>query len=104
MSAFDFVNHEEYPEDQYIAESVTICLEGKYRLTYVRKKMQNGGMYWDSMTASVKQFGEKKYLKSFSCDSNFLHEDIKAFLENREWERGAGAARIKSRTNDEMPF
>jgi len=106
MRAFDFVNHESYPEDQYVAESVTLCLEGKYRVTYLRKKMQNGGMFWDVISAAVKHHGEKKYLKSFSQDSNFLADDIKAFLEARSWEKGRTGGSLPSQgfQNEEVPF
>ncbi len=100
MSAFDFISHDRYPEDQYISESVTIALEGKYRVTYVRRKMQNGGMFWDTISASVKQKGEKKYIKAFSQDSNFLAEDIKHFLDNRSWEKGGSVAK----KDESMPF
>src|SRR5580693_5380575 len=100
MSAFEFISHESFPEDQYIAEAVVICLEGKYRVTYIRKKMQNGGMFWDVISAAVKHLGEKKYLKSYSQDSNFLAEDIKHFLESRSWEKGGRIAQ----KNDEVPF
>ena len=86
MSAFEFVNHESYPEDKYIAESVTLCLfDSKCRVTYVRKKLQNGGMFWSEISAAVQVQGDKKYLKGFSQDSNFLAEDIKAFLDGRQW-------------------
>src|ERR1700678_1113814 len=88
MSTFNFVNHESFPEDQYIAEATTLCFEGKYRVTYIRKKMQNGGMFWSEISAAVKQHGEKKYLKAFAQDSNFLQEDIKSFLDSRSWEKG----------------
>jgi hypothetical protein len=107
MSNFDFVNHESYPEDQYVAESVTLCFDGKYRVTYVRKKLQNGGMFWGEISVSVKQHGEKKFLKSFSQDSNFLQEDIRAFLDGRQWEkRGYLPARggTNASSNDEVPF
>lgn len=103
MNAFDFVNHESFPEDPYIAESVTICFDGKYRVTYIRKKTQNGGMFWAEIIAAVTESGKKKYLKSFSQDSNFLAEDIKSFLENRQWEKlGGRVAQIKS--DGEIPF
>ncbi len=102
MSAFDFINHESYPQDQYIAESVVLCFEKKYRVTYVRKKMQNGGMFWAEISASVTKNGEKKYLKSFSQDSNFLADDIKAFLDNREWEKQGGS--IAQEKSDNLPF
>ena len=117
MSAFEFVNHERFPEDQYIAEAVTLCFDGKYRVTYVRKKMQNGGMFWGEISASVKQNGEKKFLKSFSQDSNFLQDDIKDFLDSRSWEKGSGGhahtqqqstggyvAIQQTASNDEIPF
>lgn len=97
MSNFEFVSHESYTEDNYIFESVVICLDGKHRVTYVRKKMQTGGMYWDVITAGVQHNGTKKYLKSYSQDSNFLREDIMHFLDARSWE----AKTVKS---DDCPF
>ncbi len=105
MSAFDFVNHDSYPEDQYIAESVTLCFDKKFRVTYIRKKMQNGGMFWGEITAGVTKGGEKKYLKSFAQDSNFLQDDIKAFLDNRSWEKNnAGSKVAQSKSDDDIPF
>lgn len=108
MKAFEFVNHESFTEDPYIAEAVVLCFDAKYRVTYVRKKMQNGGMFWSEITAAVKQNGEKKYLKSFSQDSNFLQEDVKAFLESRSWEKSAtsqgGFGAEKSKSDDDLPF
>jgi hypothetical protein len=101
MNVFEYVNgsHDSYPEDQFIAESLVLCFEGKYRVAYVRKKTKNGGMFWDVISTSVKQHGESKFLKSFSQDSNFLSEDIKHFLDSRGWEKGGSVAK-----NDEMPF
>lgn len=87
MSAFEFVSHERYPEDPYIAESCVLCFDGKYRVTYVRRKSKTGGMFWDNISANVKVNGENKYLKSFAQDSNFLAEDIKHFLDTRGWEK-----------------
>lgn len=100
MNGFEFVSHESFPEDEYTKEAVILCFERKYRVTYVRKKMQSGGMFWDVISTSVKQWGDKKYLKSFSQDSNFLHEDIKTFLEGRSWEKGGQVAE----KSDELPF
>jgi hypothetical protein len=99
MHGFDFVSHESYPEDPYVCESVVLCLDGKYRVTYLRKSLQNGGKFWDVMSTSVKVRGEKKYLKSFSQDSNFLADDIKHFLESRSWEKGGKVAQ-----DDALPF
>jgi hypothetical protein len=99
MSAFEFVSHEAFPEDSYIAEAVVFCIDGKHRVTYIRKKMKNGGMFWDVISASVKQHGESKFLKSYSQDSNFLGEDIKHFLESRSWEKNR-----KQVQDVELPF
>ena len=111
MSAFDFVNHEFYPEDEYTSESVVLCFDKKHRVTYVRKKTQNGGMFWDVISASVKYNGVKKYLKGYSQDSNFLNEDIKNFLDNRSWEKAAqctspfgGGPVAQNKNDDEIPF
>jgi hypothetical protein len=100
MSSFDFVSHESYPEDKYVSESVTLCLEGKHRVTYVRKKMQTGAQFWDVVSTGVTHRGEKKYLKGYSQDSNFLREDIMHFLDSRNWEKG-GTVAIES---NNMPF
>jgi len=99
MSAFDFVSHEFYPEDKFIAESAVLCIENKYRVTYVRKKMQNGGLFWDEVSCSVTQNGEKKYLRAWKADSNFLRDDIIAYLNSRSWEKGG-----RSANNDQLPF
>jgi hypothetical protein len=107
MSTFEFVSHENYPEDEYTKEAVVLCIEKKHRVTYVRKKMTNGGMFWDVISAAVKHHGEKKYLKSYSQDSNFLYEDIKSYLENRSWEKGGQAGSIqnsKSEKFEDIPF
>lgn len=100
MSSFDFVSHERFPEDPYILEAVVICLDGKHRVTYIRKKMQNGGMFWDVISAAAISKGQKKYLKAYSQDSNFLREDISHFLESRAFEKSAHVAK----KSDELPF
>jgi len=111
MSAFDFISHESFPQDQYIAEAVTLCFDKKYRVTYVRKKLQNGGLFWGEISAAVTENGKKRYLKSFSQDSNFLAEDIKSFLDRREWEPSAHTAVASpakggqvAEKSDELPF
>ena len=105
MPVFDFISHEKFPQDQYIKEAVCICLDGKYRITYIRKKMQNGGMFWDVIGASVMQNGQKKYLKSFSQDSNFLTEDIKHFLDSRAWEnKNQSQTKTFDENDNELPF
>jgi hypothetical protein len=66
----------------------------------VRKKMKNGGMFWDVISTSVMYQGEKKFIKAYSQDSNFLRDDINHFLEGRSWEKSAGVAQI----SEQLPF
>ena len=103
MSVFSFVSHEKFPNDQYVKEVVFLCFENKYRVAYLRKKMQNGGMFWDVISASVQvqHSDKKKHIKSFTQDSNFLNDDIKDFLDNRKWEQGSYQ---KKQDADEIPF
>lgn len=107
MSQFEFVSHENYPEDEYTKESVTLCIDKLHRVVYLRKKLQDGRMFWDVISAAVKQNGEKKYLKAYSQDSNFLAEDIKHFLDSRSWEKGSnsgGYVAQNRKSDDEVPF
>lgn len=96
MTGFDFISHEVYPEDQYTLEAVVLAIEGKHRVTYIRKKTSNGGMFWDVISAGVTSRGKKVYLKAYAQDSNFLREDIMRFLENRSWEGESSAGVAKS--------
>lgn len=97
---FEFISHEAFPEDEYTKEGVVFCIEGKHRVTYIRKKMQSGGMFWDVLSTPVRKNGEKKYLKAYSQDSKFLQEDIKNFLEGRSWEKTG----VIEEKNDDVPF
>ena len=89
MSTFSFVSQESFVDDNYVSEAVTLCFDGKYRVTYLRKKNAKGGHFWSEINAGVTKDGSKKYLKSFAVDSSFLQDDIKHFLENRSWEVNA---------------
>lgn len=109
MSSFDFVSHEEFPEDKYVKECVYICIEGKHRVGYVRKITQNGGMFWDVINTSVTKNGARVFLKAYTSDSNFLKEDIMHFLENRGWEKlvrqPPASQKVASvQENDQLPF
>ena len=96
MAEFFLVHHEVYPEDPYICESAIICINDKHRVTYVRKKLQTGALFWDVLTTAVKCNGDKKYLKAYSQDSQFLREDIMNFLNSRSW--------LKDQKVDPLPF
>ena len=104
MTQFEFVSHERYPEDKYIKEVVYISLEGKYRVGYVYKTMQNGGGFWDVMGAGVSVRGKKEYLKGVKYADSFLQEDIKEFLQKRKWESGRSTSRSEVAENGDLPF
>jgi len=105
MSVFSFVSHEKFPEDQFTKEIVYLCFENKYRIGYVRRKFQNGGMAWDVMSAGIQKHGKKHYYKAFMQDSNFLTEDIKDFLDKRKWETTSFTSQNqKKEDSDEIPF
>jgi hypothetical protein len=88
MPSIEFISHSAFPEDEYIKELVYLCLEGKYRVAYVRKKSQNGGEFWSVVSLGIKSGGKREYFPAFIQDSRFLEADIKAFLERRSWEKG----------------
>lgn len=86
MSKIEFISHDHFPEDEYTKELLYLCLEGKYRIAYVRKKANNGGLFWSVASVGAKRNGQKEYFPAFLQDSNFLEKDIKDFLEKRKWE------------------
>jgi len=90
MNRIEFVSHDSFPEDEYTKELVYLCLDGKYRVAYVRKKATNGGLFWSVASTGVKRNGQKEYFPAFLQDSNFLEKDIKEFLEKRKWEGSHG--------------
>lgn len=86
MSKIEFVSHEAFPEDEYTKELVYLCLDGKYRIAYVRKAAKNGGMFWSVASVGATKNGKKEFFEAFMQDSNFLEKDIKNFLDSRSWE------------------
>jgi hypothetical protein len=104
MTTIDFISSELFPSDDYIKEIVYICLEGKYRVAYVRKKAQNGGLFWTISTIGVNKDGKKEYFPAFIQDSNFLERDIKDFLEKRKWEEKPKSIYAPPKSQSEMPF
>lgn len=87
MSKFEFVSHDEFADDEYVKEVVYLCVENRYRVAYVRKKSQTGGLFWSVVSLGVVRDGKKEYLPAFIQDSNFLEKDIKDYLEKRKWEK-----------------
>lgn len=87
MSKIEFVSHESFPNDEYTKEVVYLCLEGKYRIAYIRKQAKTGGMFWTVPMVGVTGQNGKEFFPAFLQDSNFLERDIKEFLEKRSWEK-----------------
>ncbi len=87
MNKIEFISHEAFPEDEYTKELVYLCLEGKYRVAYIRKTAKNGGIFWSVATVGITKNGSKQYFPAFMQDSNFLEKDIKDYLEHRKWEK-----------------
>jgi len=81
MNKIEFVSHEYFPDDEYTKELCYICLEGKYRVAYVRKKVKTGGLFWSIAAVGASRHGAKEYFPCFLIDSNFLEKDIRDFLE-----------------------
>lgn len=86
MPNFQFISHEYCHDDEYTKEIVYLCLEGKFRVAYVRKKTNTGAMFWSVPSISISKGGKKEYYPAFMQDSNFLEKDIKTFLDSRAWE------------------
>lgn len=104
MSKIEFISHDSFPEDEYTKELVYLCLEGKYRIAYIRKKSSNGGMFWSVASLGIKRNGTKEYFPAFLQDSNFMERDIKDFLDKRKWESGRSVSTIGSDTTIRESF
>ena len=87
MSKIEFISHDAFPEDEYTKEIVYLCLEGRYRIAYMRKMTKNGGLFWSVATIGATRNGQKEFFPAFVQDSNFLEKDIKNFLDSRSWEK-----------------
>ena len=108
MTKIEFISHDSFPEDEYTKEIVYLCLEGKYRIAYVRKSAKNGGMFWGVATVGATRNGQKEFFPAFLQDSNFLEKDIKDYLEKRKWEDRSVFTKPKSMDevsqNEQLPF
>ena len=92
MNKIEFISHEHFPEDEYTKELVYLCIEGKFRVAYIRKNAKNGGLFWAPASIGIMKNGAKQYFAAFMQDSNFLEKDIKDYLEGRKWESSKGHA------------
>lgn len=83
----EFISYQQFPDDPYCKEIVTIQIDGKYRVAYVAKQGKTGTKFWDVMSAGVMQNGAKVFHKAFQFDSNFQQEEIKKLLASKPWEK-----------------
>lgn len=81
MSKYEFKSYKLYPEDQYTNASCKIRIDGRFVVTYVQKKMKNGGHFWSSPSAGITEAGEKKFLSGFMFDSQMENEEIIDFIQ-----------------------
>lgn len=102
MSKIEFVSSEKFPEDEYTKEIVYLCLEGKFRVAYVRKSAKNGGMFWSVASIGATKNGKKEFYEAFIQDSNFVEKDIKNFLDSRAWESKSIQQAYQPRSMDEV--
>jgi hypothetical protein len=84
IKMIEFISHDEFPDDSYVKEIVYIQISG-VRYGYVAKMTRSGNTFWDEISVGVSLNGEKKYFKAFKFDSEFLKDDILAFLKARSW-------------------
>jgi len=102
MSKIEFISHDAFPDDDYTKEIVYLCLEGKYRVAYVRKAAKFGGMFWSVANVRTTRNGVKEYFPAFIQDSNFLEKEIREFLEKRPWENGPYKFAAQPKSMDEV--
>lgn len=87
MQEYEFIKYEDTPNDPYIKALITIrqnlyTKDGRQKanlLTFGKKEMKNGGIFWAMATHGVNE-GEKKYIKGFRCDSLGDQETLDAFI------------------------
>lgn len=102
MTQIELVEHHEFPEDEYTKEAAVLLLEGKYRIGYTRKKLQNGGLFWSVVSSGARKNGEKVYIRGFEQDSKFVDRDIEKFLNERTWEGGSRSVHQKTSNRNEI--
>jgi len=95
MNNFEFVDHFNTPQDQYVKEVVILqfniqLANGKItpmNHVFFRKSLPDGRLFWDlSPKTGVVMNGQKEMIKIMSFDSNFFTDDLKTYLDKRSWE------------------
>ena len=77
----ELVSYREFPSDQYTKAVCTVCLDGKYNVSYGKKITKDGKSFWAAATHGVSgDGGAKEYIAGFELDSNKENEKILAFV------------------------
>ena len=107
MTKIKFISAQVYPDDQYTKESVIICLDDKYRFTYIKKSSRNGGFFWVTPSFSTVFDGERSYGNAFELDSKSLEEEVKLYLNQRSWEKESNQPeerKAELNSTESLPF
>lgn len=102
MNEFEFLGHEDTPLDDYTKEIATFRINVPVDVPYFRKKNKDNGLFWAVGSVGVNKNGKKEYIDAATQDSKFLEKKIKAFLEERSWEKNKSVFNEKPKSMDEV--
>lgn len=103
MSNLELISFKEYPQDQYTKAICTLCIDGKYVVSYGKKLTKEGKCWWQSASFSVTDGVSKQFIDGFSLDSKKENEKILDFI--RQCEKGQQPTSMSEvAANDGMPF
>jgi len=83
MNNLELVSYKEYPQDQYTKAICTICIDGKYNVSYGKKLSKEGKSWWAPATFQVTENGAKEYVDGFEMDSNKANEKLIEFVKSQ---------------------
>lgn len=104
-SNIELISYNEYPKDEYTKAICTLCLDGKYVVSFGKKCSKEGKMWWQTASFNIKNDNEKLYVDGFSLDSKKEHEKILDFI--RLCEKGVTqtpTSMSEVAANDGLPF
>ena len=102
MNQFDFMGAEPTPQDEWTKEIATFRINVPVDVSYFRKKNKDGGLFWSVASVGITRNGKKEYVDAASQDSKMIEKQIRAFLENRSWEKESSVFQDKPTSMDEV--
>lgn len=91
MNEYEFLSHENTPEDDFVKEYAIFRINVPVDVVYFRKKMKDNSMFWAVGSVGITKNGKKVYIDSACQDSKNLERKIKSFLDNKEWQGNKSA-------------